>query len=164
MEEIWPGLLTKAILKLYSNQLKNVFSFNEIGELSIIYSLTGFIPEHIKNNDLNKIQNMLYLVCNENYFMNISKFVMVYNEKVESYDSFENNLNKASIKMEINYNNNTKIVDEKATNNNSNKLVVKPGFADKFRRLSGVSSKLSTKNTFKCKFIYYHSIKSRRFK
>ena len=61
---------------------------------------------------------MLYLVCNENYFMNISKFVMAYNEKVESYDSFENNLNKASIKMEVNYNN--KIVDEKATNNNNN--------------------------------------------
>ncbi len=152
IEEIWPGLLTKAILKIYSNQIRNTGSFNEIGELSVIYSLTGFIPEHVKITDSNKIQNMLYLVCSENYFMNISKFVMGYNEKSESYDSFENSLNKASIKMEVNYNNKTE--EKNSINSNVNKVITKQGFADKYRRLSGVSSKLSTKNTFKCKIIY----------
>ena len=47
--EIWPQLLTKAILKVYSYKWFNPSSQydNETGDGSIVYSLTGLIPEKI---------------------------------------------------------------------------------------------------------------------
>ena len=47
--EIWPQLLMKALLKVYSYKWysQNCQYDNEIGDGSIVYSLTGLIPETI---------------------------------------------------------------------------------------------------------------------
>ena len=51
--ELWPQLLMKALLKVYSYkwyQADGLFD-QEIGDGSIIHSLTGLIPEHIPITD-----------------------------------------------------------------------------------------------------------------
>lgn len=47
--ELWPQLLMKALLKVYSYKWyqPDAYFDQEIGDGSIIYSLTGLIPEHI---------------------------------------------------------------------------------------------------------------------
>ena len=49
LEEIWPQILTKAILKLYSYIYLTTDShlWEEIGDISIITSLTGYIGEKL---------------------------------------------------------------------------------------------------------------------
>lgn len=53
IEELWPALLTKALLKLNSYKLtkneegRKNSNFNEVGDISILYALTGKIPEHL---------------------------------------------------------------------------------------------------------------------
>ena len=47
LEELWPALLTKAILKLNSYKLPS-FNFSECSDLSVFYALTGYIPEVIE--------------------------------------------------------------------------------------------------------------------
>jgi hypothetical protein len=51
--ELWPQLLMKALLKVYSYKwYKNDCQYDqEIGDGSIIHSLTGLIPEHIAIKD-----------------------------------------------------------------------------------------------------------------
>jgi hypothetical protein len=45
--EIWPALLTKALIKLYSPFVNVNEDYSTIGDCSIIYSLTGYIGEKI---------------------------------------------------------------------------------------------------------------------
>jgi hypothetical protein len=47
--EIWPQLLTKALLKVYSYKwyTQECQYDSEIGDGSIVYSLTGLVPEHV---------------------------------------------------------------------------------------------------------------------
>ena len=53
LEEIWPCILTKALLKLYSYKIVS-YSFHECGDYEPFYSLTGFIPESfILNKNIN---------------------------------------------------------------------------------------------------------------
>ena len=44
LEEIWPSILTKALLKLYSYKIIS-YSFHECGDYEPFYALSGFIPE-----------------------------------------------------------------------------------------------------------------------
>jgi len=59
IDELWPAILTKAIIKLFSyksNRIKfqrDKF-YNEVGDISVLYSLTGFIPEHLNLNFINE--------------------------------------------------------------------------------------------------------------
>ena len=46
LEEIWPAILTKALIKLYSYKIVSS-NFKECGDYEVIYSLTGLIPENI---------------------------------------------------------------------------------------------------------------------
>ena len=50
LEEIWPAILTKALLKLYSYKIIS-YSFHECGDYEPFYALTGYISE---NFDLKK--------------------------------------------------------------------------------------------------------------
>lgn len=44
---IWPHVLTKALLKLYSYQYQSYDYVNEeVGDLSVVYALTGYIGEY----------------------------------------------------------------------------------------------------------------------
>lgn len=46
LEELWPSLLTKAIVKLYSSYYSTKsYSIEAIGDASLVYSLTGYIGE-----------------------------------------------------------------------------------------------------------------------
>lgn len=48
LEELWPTILTKAILKLFKYKFrKNNYLYDEIGDVHIIYALTGYQGERI---------------------------------------------------------------------------------------------------------------------
>ena len=50
-EEIWPLILTKALIKLYSYKYKcDKYEQEEIGDTSILYSLTKYIGVKLSNN------------------------------------------------------------------------------------------------------------------
>jgi hypothetical protein len=51
--EIWPQLILKAIIKVYSYKWFSAQSLfdTEVGDGSIVYSLTGLIPELITIKD-----------------------------------------------------------------------------------------------------------------
>lgn len=55
-QEIWPQLLMKALLKVYSYKWYSSSAQyeTEIGDGSIIYSLTGLIPEYVRMNNFEK--------------------------------------------------------------------------------------------------------------
>ena len=51
INEIWPMILTKAIIKMYSYKYRNEYYENEeIGDLSPFYALTGYFGFNIDNN------------------------------------------------------------------------------------------------------------------
>uniref|UniRef100_A0A803JHE3 Androglobin n=2 Tax=Xenopus tropicalis TaxID=8364 RepID=A0A803JHE3_XENTR len=58
--ELWPLLLSKAIIKLASVNT-NGFAKRELGEFTVLHSLTGWLPEVIplKNSYLNKVWDLL---------------------------------------------------------------------------------------------------------
>ena len=70
--EIWPQLLMKALLKVYSYKWYSANSQyeKEIGDGSIIYSLTGLIPEYIemKNFDKDGMDRFREFLTDEAYF------------------------------------------------------------------------------------------------
>jgi len=54
LEELWPAILTKAIIKLFSYKYKlNDYLYETIGDISIINVLTGYIGEKMDSKDLN---------------------------------------------------------------------------------------------------------------
>ena len=46
LEELWPAILTKALIKLYSYKIVSN-SFKECGDFEPFYALTGYVPEKI---------------------------------------------------------------------------------------------------------------------
>jgi len=65
-EEIWPALLTKAILKLHTYKRMSKYS-EEVVDLAIIYSLTGYIVEKLPINSARIPKLEKYLQSNSNY-------------------------------------------------------------------------------------------------
>lgn len=53
VNEIWPQLLMKALLKVYSYKwyAANCQYDSEVGDGSLVYSLTGLIPEKVQIKD-----------------------------------------------------------------------------------------------------------------
>lgn len=71
-QEIWPQILMKALVKLYSYKWFNesaVFD-KEIGDGSIIHALTGLIPEHIsvKNFDEDAMKLFRHYLADQQFF------------------------------------------------------------------------------------------------
>ena len=56
LEEIWPNILAKALLKLFSYKYKttNLQMWEDVGDVSFIYALTGYIGERLNLNLLNE--------------------------------------------------------------------------------------------------------------
>ena len=52
LEELWPALLTKALLKLYSYKIISS-GFKEVGDPEPFYALTGYIPTFLKEININ---------------------------------------------------------------------------------------------------------------
>ncbi len=54
LEELWPPILTKAIIKFFKYKFINTNnSYDEIGDFHIIYALTGYLGERIMLKNLN---------------------------------------------------------------------------------------------------------------
>ena len=86
LEEIWPALLTKALIKLYSYKIISN-KYYEIGDLEPFYALTGYIPTILKEIKIENKNKEL----NEEEDKNKSKIIETNSKKDESKK--ENKLN-----------------------------------------------------------------------
>ncbi len=51
LDELWPAILTKALIKLFSFKYKlNDYFYETVGDCSIIHALTGYIGENLDTN------------------------------------------------------------------------------------------------------------------
>ena len=88
--EIWPALLTKALLKLNIYKVKHPFySKNEENvDTSYIYALTGYHTEMVQNLDKEtEIQNLLYSNLSDDNYLNKKKYILclnLFNNKKEN--------------------------------------------------------------------------------
>ena len=93
--EIWPALLTKALLKLNIYKVKHPFysKFEENVDTSYIYALTGYHTETLQNlNQETEIQNLLYTNLNDDNYLNKKKYILclnLFNQKKENENKRE---------------------------------------------------------------------------
>lgn len=151
-EEMWPAIITKALLKLFSYKFKSIlYSNQEIGDLHIINALTGYIPEQINfdklligtdnlinkkelNNDkiveenkFAKIQEILksqlaYYASDECFFFK-KHFIMIYNHTpLADLFDLEKPLYNHSPKQKNKIGNSKKILMMEANTNDNKKL------------------------------------------
>jgi len=111
LDEIWPALFTKAILKLYSYKFTHG-SYNEVADLSFIYSLLGLHVERIKMNSSKMKYLDNFLNNQENYGLNekISTFACMNFSEEDSKKIAANN-NPSSQVFKRNFNFNFKVLD-----------------------------------------------------
>ena len=108
VDEMWPFILTKAIIKLFSYKFKSlIYSPQEIGDMHIIYALTGYIPEKIKLDkyirDTDEIKTKLINYLNDNCFFNKKYHIMTYNQLDQNdlYNLENNKFSESSLKFKI---------------------------------------------------------------
>ena len=89
LEEIWPALLTKALIKLYSYKIISN-KFYEIGDSEPFYALTGYIPTLLKEIKLKNINNKIMQQDNHNQ----SKIIETDSKKDEESNKDNNNKEK----------------------------------------------------------------------
>jgi hypothetical protein len=87
LEEIWPALLTKALIKLYSYKIISN-KFYEIGDSEPFYALTGYIPTLLKEIKLKNINNKIMQQDNHNQ----SKIIETDSKKDEESNKDNNNV------------------------------------------------------------------------
>ena len=102
LEEIWPAILTKALIKLYSFKIVSN-SFKECGDYSPFYALTGYIPEMI---DINK---KLFKMFDPNAVIESNQITSEKEQEKEHKSETNNNPNDSS---------NMKIIEEPSNDNN----------------------------------------------
>ena len=122
--ELWPALLTKALIKLNIYKVRHPFytKFEENVDTSYIYALTGYHIQVLKGiTDELEIENLLYTNLNDDNFLNKKKYILCLNlfdpkkdsEKKDKFyeDIIEmyNNINKTN---DLNYKINTNIIKE----------------------------------------------------
>ena len=95
LEEIWPAILTKALIKLYSYKIVSN-NFKECGDYEIIYALTGFIPEMVDLIHEKNLYKMFENYTNENINNNNNE-----NEENKNEDKKD----EVSVKQDIEKNN-----------------------------------------------------------
>ena len=80
--EIWPQLLMKAILKVYSYKWysANCQYDSEIGDGSIVYALTGLIPEKVPIKDLKQAQDLFRKYLADEHYFGKKSFLTAYCE------------------------------------------------------------------------------------
>ena len=80
--ELWPALLTKALLKLNIYKVKHPFysTYEENVDTSYIYALTGYHTEIIQGLDKEpEIQNLLYTNLSDDNYLNKKKYILCLN-------------------------------------------------------------------------------------
>lgn len=80
--EIWPQLLMKAVLKVYSYKwfAANCQYDNEIGDGSVVHSLTGLIPEKIPIKDSDQAQSIFRKHLSDEHYFGKKSFLTAYCE------------------------------------------------------------------------------------
>ena len=82
LSELWPALLTKALIKLNIYKVKHPFysKFEENVDTSYIYALTGYHTQILQNiNQESEIQNLLYTNLNDDNYLNKKKYILCLN-------------------------------------------------------------------------------------
>jgi hypothetical protein len=104
IKELWPALLTKALLKLFHHKLKREnYLYEEIGDIQIIYALTGYHAEKIFLQNPNTSNYYgLYSFWSNMKRKNAAKEIKTYrnNSKNLTYEKQKSmSLNKEKIKQ-----------------------------------------------------------------
>jgi hypothetical protein len=78
--EIWPQLLMKALLKVYSYKwyAANCMYDSEIGDGSIVYSLTGLIPETIDIKSLDQASDLFRKYLSDEHYFGKKAYLTAY--------------------------------------------------------------------------------------
>ncbi len=113
LSELWPALLTKAIFKIHSYKRMSTFT-EEVGDISIIYNLTGYICEKIPTNSLRVQQLTNFILSKQNYLnkYKLAAAVNFENEKISSTNKSNND--------QIKSNNKYGLYHRQSSNNNLN--------------------------------------------
>ena len=100
IEELWPAIITKAILKLFSYKFKSFSKIDYlIGDIQIINALTGYFGELTNianpNLELKKNLNRFNLSNNENNHNQLEKkkekyFILCFNFQKNNNENLEN--------------------------------------------------------------------------
>ena len=114
LEEIWPALLTKALIKLYSYKIISN-KFYEIGDSEPFYALTGYIPTLLKEIKIKNINNKNMQQDNHNQ----SKIIETDSKKDE--ESNKDNNNKEKNNENNNKNEDNNLNDSLENNKEENK-------------------------------------------
>ena len=102
LEELWPALLTKALLKLYSYKIISN-KFKEIGDPEPFYALTGYIPTLLKEISIGKNIKKKFKIGSN---LQQSKIEEIDSKRDESSNNKENKeIPKENNNIEINNNN-----------------------------------------------------------
>ena len=118
--ELWPALLTKALLKLNIYKVKHPFysKYEENVDTSYIYALTGYHTQILQDvNQELEIQNLLSTNLNDDNYLNKKKYILclnLFNQKKEGEkkERFYEDIIE-SYKKDINANiNNTNVIKE----------------------------------------------------
>lgn len=112
LDDLWPAILTKALIKLYSYKFNTInYYYNEVGDCSIIYSLTGYIGEKLKfSEDL--LLDLCKMVLKDEVFFNKQKFLLCYNHNETTHTPDEDPFEKHEKEKRF-----SRTVDKKNTGN-----------------------------------------------
>ena len=120
LEELWPALLTKALLKLYSYKIISS-KFKEIGDPEPFYALTGYIPTLLKEINIgNKNAKKKFKIGGN---LQQSKIEEIDSKRDESSNNKENKeipKENNNINENINDNNNEDNVNNKSQEEKEN--------------------------------------------
>ena len=91
-EELWPCILTKAIVKLlYFKINKKSYIKGKIGDGAILHALLGYTTENIDlETNFTNNKTLLSRIYTENYYLNKNKYVLCYNNR-QALDRINNN-------------------------------------------------------------------------
>ena len=140
--ELWPALLTKALMKLSIYKVKHPFysNYEENVDTSYIYALTGYHTQKLQNIDKESdIQNLLYTNLNDDNYLNRKKYILClnllqhkkesetkeikekyYEDIIQNYLNWNNYTGKESSKFKNNVIKEEGIIEEDEENTKSN--------------------------------------------
>ena len=108
LEELWPALLTKALLKLYSYKIISN-KFKEIGDTEPFYALTGYIPTLLKEISIGKNIKKKFKIGSN-----------LQQSKIEEIDSKRDESSNNKENKEIPKENNNNEINNEINNNEDN--------------------------------------------
>lgn len=96
LEELWPCLITKALVKLYFFKIgKRNYIIDKIGDGSILYSLLGYTTERLEmDTDYSSITKTMTAIFEHDSFANRQKFAMCINTK-QTFENLSQKLGKS---------------------------------------------------------------------